>query len=145
MLTWYKNQKISKKLIIGFLIVALLAAIVGIVGVINIININNEDTELYEDNALGLQYGGKAAESFQRLRYRSVMLAVQETSDEKETYKTKITEASAAIDTALEDYKSTISDEDNEVIYKILSATGLSTDPLLMNLLSLPIMEVRRI
>jgi len=122
MLTWYKNQKISKKLIIGFLIVALLTAIVGVVGIINIININDADTALYEENALGLQYGGETAENFQRLRYNAVMLATQETSGGKETYKTKVTEISTAIDTALDQYINTISSEDNETVYnKIVS------------------------
>ncbi len=33
---WFKNLKISNKMIIGFLIVAVIAAIVGVVGIINI-------------------------------------------------------------------------------------------------------------
>ena len=66
---WYANLKISVKLIIGFLVVAVIAAIVGVVGVISIANIKQSDTELYQRNALGLQYSGSAAVCFQQIRY----------------------------------------------------------------------------
>jgi methyl-accepting chemotaxis protein len=117
MVTWYKNQKISKKLIIGFLIVALLAAVVGVVGVINILNINNADTALYKENALGLQYSGEAAKSFQRLRYNMVMLTLQETADKKEAYKSKITDCIADIDTTGANYQYTITNAEDEELY----------------------------
>jgi methyl-accepting chemotaxis protein len=117
MLTWYKNKKISKKLIIGFLIVAILAALVGAVGIVNILDITNADTELYEENALGLQYAGEAAKSFQRLRYQAVMLALQETSDGKETYRTRIADCIAVIDVTGANYQYTVTDAENEELF----------------------------
>jgi methyl-accepting chemotaxis protein len=49
---WFKNLKISQKLITGFLVVAIIAAIVGVVGIINLLNIKDADTKLYQDDAL---------------------------------------------------------------------------------------------
>jgi methyl-accepting chemotaxis protein len=117
MLAWYKNQKISKKLIIGFLIVALLAAIVGAVGVISILNINEAGTALYEENALGIYYIGEAAKSFQRLRYQTVMLATQETSEGKEKYITRVSDCISVIDTTGEQYQNIITTTEGEALY----------------------------
>ncbi len=117
MITWFKNQKISKKLILGFLIVAFLTAIVGAVGVVGIWQVNKADTELYEENTLGLQYIGEAAKSFQRLRYNSVMLAMQDTSSGKEKYKTTLAEVSAIIDETGANYQKTIVDAEDKKLF----------------------------
>ena len=49
---WFYNLKISAKLIIGFLVVATIAAIVGIVALVNIENMREADVQLYEENKL---------------------------------------------------------------------------------------------
>lgn len=76
---WFKNLKISKKLITGFLIVAIIAAVVGVVGIINLLSIRQADTELYENNALALQYSGDTAVNFQQLRYNIFKLSTVDT------------------------------------------------------------------
>jgi len=48
MLRWYYNLKISAKLIIGFLLLALVAGVVGVVALSNINNMSQADAELYE-------------------------------------------------------------------------------------------------
>ncbi len=53
---WFYNLKISSKLIIGFVIVAMIAGVVGITGIINIKTIDSEDTELYKLNTVPLVY-----------------------------------------------------------------------------------------
>jgi methyl-accepting chemotaxis protein len=60
-MNWFYNLKISLKLIIGFMTVAVIAGVIGVVGVYNIKTINHADTELYEENALGLEYARNAA------------------------------------------------------------------------------------
>lgn len=52
MMQWYYNLKISAKLIIGFLVLAVIAAIVGGVALVNINNMSQEDVELYEENTM---------------------------------------------------------------------------------------------
>ncbi len=44
----YKDLKISQKLIVGFIIIAMIAGIVGTVGIMNLQKINSLDTMLYE-------------------------------------------------------------------------------------------------
>jgi methyl-accepting chemotaxis protein len=63
-MNWFYNLKISLKLIIGFMTVAVIAGVIGVIGVVGVYNIktiNHADTELYEENALGLEYARNAA------------------------------------------------------------------------------------
>ncbi len=93
---WFKNIKITRKLILGFLIVALLALLVGIVGMTGLFRMKAADNALYEDNALALRYSGQAAVTFQQLRYNILKLqTITKDSDINDTkklideYKTK--------------------------------------------------------
>lgn len=78
---WYKNKRISTKLIIGFLVIALISVIVGSVGFLNITSMEKASTQLYQENALSLQRGGAAATNFQMVRY-SVLRLITYATDE---------------------------------------------------------------
>lgn len=82
---WFKNLKISKKMILGFLVVAAIAAIVGITGIINIAALKHEDAVMYTEDTLGLQYTGETAVSFMQLRYYVLKLTTLTDSIEIET------------------------------------------------------------
>lgn len=45
---WFYNLKIRTKLLIGFILIALIVGLVGYVGMINIKALDESDTELYE-------------------------------------------------------------------------------------------------
>ena len=53
-MNWYYNLKISKKLILGFVIVALFSGIVGLIGIINLMNLSEMDNSLYKYETLPL-------------------------------------------------------------------------------------------
>ena len=95
----FRNLKISKKLIVGFLIVAILASIIGVIGIISITKIRDSDATLYSQDTLGLQYAGSAAVEFQQIRYNALkivwlapesMSAIQDTSSEIKEEITKL-------------------------------------------------------
>lgn len=52
---WFYNLKISLKLLIGFLLVAVIAVIIGVIGIINLNQVNKEDKALYELNTVPLE------------------------------------------------------------------------------------------
>lgn len=82
---WFYNMKISVKLLAGFIIVALIAAIVGVVGIVNINSINEMDTELYQNNTLGIEYAGKISVAYLRIRANALkMMVVDETAKRAE-------------------------------------------------------------
>ncbi len=79
---WFRDLSITKKLVIGFLIVVLVAAGVGTFGIINMSQIKQSDSSLYNQNTLSLQYSGSAAVNFQQLRYDVLKLTtLTDTSD----------------------------------------------------------------
>ncbi|MCL2698457.1 MAG: methyl-accepting chemotaxis protein, partial [Oscillospiraceae bacterium] len=63
-----KNRKVSEKLIISFLLVALLTAIVGIVGIVGMVQINNALDDTYNNQTVPLPEMGKIVEMLQRMR-----------------------------------------------------------------------------
>jgi methyl-accepting chemotaxis protein len=113
---WYNNLKIAVKLIMGFLVVAIIAAVVGIVGLKNIYTIDDGSTLLFNKNALGIAYAGDSSSTFQRLRYNALKLTTVETEAEKTECIDTIDELCSKIDELLVKSKNTIEGED-EALY----------------------------
>jgi methyl-accepting chemotaxis protein len=111
MVKWFKNRKISVKLIISFLFVAFLAVLVGVVGIINLLNIGKADKELYEENTLGLSYSGSAELYYQRIRYNLVKAIVLDGTAEQEVALQKIADYRPQVDKYLQLYEDGIISE----------------------------------
>jgi methyl-accepting chemotaxis protein len=114
---WYYNLKISAKLIIGFIIVALIAGLVGAVGLINLYNLNQSDTELYEENTLGTDYAGNAAVFFQRVRYNAIRMSVVGDIAKRDESINKIADYSSKADEYLKKYEDGIIEEADQKIF----------------------------
>lgn len=73
---WFINLKISSKLIMGFIMVAIIAGIIGIYGTLTIRNINELDTQMYEINTAPMPELGKIAIGYykQRINLRNLYM-----------------------------------------------------------------------
>lgn len=67
-MNWFNNLKIAAKLIMGFILVAIIAGIVGIVGITNINKMDVLDTDMYERHTATLDDMTIMTDSFQRVR-----------------------------------------------------------------------------
>ena len=103
-----KNLSISKKLIIGFLIVAIIAGIVGCIGLINIKKLEDTDRLLYEENTLGIVFSGDANTYYQRLRYNMAEMIILKDNSKKDDYIIKFNNFIADIDERLKNYEAGI-------------------------------------
>jgi methyl-accepting chemotaxis protein len=65
---WFNNLSVSKKLILGFSIVAGLTALVGFIGVKNIQKIEKADIIMYENATVPVVYAGYISRDYQRIR-----------------------------------------------------------------------------
>ncbi|MDU2063260.1 MAG: methyl-accepting chemotaxis protein [Sporomusaceae bacterium] len=65
---WFYDKKIGTKLIIAFVVVAVMAGIVGAVGVINLYKLAEEDTSLFENYTVPLEEIANVKEAYQRSR-----------------------------------------------------------------------------
>lgn len=68
LLSWFKNRRIGTKLLGSFIFVALLSGLIGFVGVTNIQKCYQLNTELYQQNAVMLQYYSNIAIAFEQNR-----------------------------------------------------------------------------
>lgn len=121
-MTWYKNLRIATKLILGFLVVAFVAAVVGIVGLSNIFEINEGDTLLFEKNTLGIAYSGDSSTNFERLRYNALKLVLVETEADKAEAVSTIEELCTTIENLLLKYQGIIESEEEKAAFEELSS-----------------------
>jgi len=114
---WYKNLKISIKLILGFLTVAIISAIVGILGLKSIYEVNDGSKILYSQNTLGIAYIGDAGADFQRLRYNALKLTVVNTGEQKADCIAKIEELTEKVNNSFIKYEGTIVTQEDRELY----------------------------
>jgi len=117
---WFYNLKISLKLILGFSLVALIAAVVGIVGLTNIMRINEADTMLYEENTLGIKYSADAGRTYQRLKYNIAESILLKDDSLIEKYVNAFNSYIATIDEQLTLYEEGIINEEDRQIFNEL-------------------------
>lgn len=114
----FMNLKISAKLIIGFILVALIAGVVGITGLFFIRSINKADTQLYEDNTSGINMVANADVYYQRIRLNMYKI-ILDTSTQEDGIK-KINSYSKKVEEYLNNYNNTVFSEDDKKLYDTL-------------------------
>jgi len=116
-MSWFYNLKISLKLTISFLVIALIAGVVGIVGLTSIMNIDEADTLLYEKNTLGIKYSGDAASYYQRLKYNTAEIILLKDDSLRNDYVKNLSTFIASIDDRLEKYEEEILSQGDQQIF----------------------------
>lgn len=117
---WFINMKIGTKLIVGFLIVAIIAGVVGVIGITNINTISNNSMQLYTQNTLGLDYMGNASVYFQRIRFNSVKMNLVEDQSDIEACVQGIADYEAIAETILNNYEAGIVADEDRTIFNDL-------------------------
>ena len=117
---WYRNLKISAKLIIGFIIVAILAGIVGAVGIINLNQIGEADSRLYSVNTMGTNYASTACIYYQRIRFNSMKSLVIDDQGKRDELLQKSTNYTALAEENLTAYENADLSEDNRALFNTI-------------------------
>ncbi|NCC67226.1 MAG: methyl-accepting chemotaxis protein [Clostridia bacterium] len=115
---------ISKKLITGFLTIAIVGIIIGAAGIICIINLKNNQQATYDQCTLGIEYASQAEINY--LAMGKAVLSLQIYYDDVDTraqYTEKAENYIAAIDENLEKYKTTIASEEGQAQFDTTKAT----------------------
>jgi Methyl-accepting chemotaxis protein len=88
-MSWFYNLKIVTKLLVGFILVAIIAGVLGVVGVINIKTSDKKYADLYEYYGVAQGDIGQVAINFQliRLEMREAILA--ESGSDKSIYESE--------------------------------------------------------
>ncbi len=106
---WFRNMKISWKLLLGFILVAVVAGVVGIVGIVNLHSIEANDTQLYEDMTVPIAQMAQVAMSFQRVRVNLRDIVLLNESKDIKTKEEGIAQRRTEIDTNAVAFEKTIS------------------------------------
>jgi len=114
---WFYNLKISSKLIIAFLLVAIIAGVVGVIGLVNIVNISEADKLLYKHNTMGINYTANAGRYYQRMKYNIAEAILLKDDSLRDSYATNISNYIATIDELIENYADSISSEENRKLF----------------------------
>lgn len=83
-MNWYRNLKISAKLIIGFLFVAVLAGIIGITGVLSLNDVSDNADYLYSYATVPIRQVSGALNLYQENRVETRNLLLIESKAEIE-------------------------------------------------------------
>jgi len=119
---WYVNLKVGVKLIIGFILVAIIAGIIGIVGAVNIKTIDDADTRLYETMTVPLGEMVTIVESYQRMRGNVKDLVLATTPAQIADLEERIKLRNEEFNTNLLSYEKTLfTDEGRELVKDVFS------------------------
>jgi methyl-accepting chemotaxis protein len=80
---WFYDLKLAKKLIISFVMVAIIAGIVGTVGIVNLSKLEQKDTELYDYMTVPISEAGQMLNLMQRIRVNTRELILQDNAENK--------------------------------------------------------------
>ena len=120
---WFYNLKISAKLLIGFILVAIITGALGIWSIINIKALDKSDTIMYENMTVPISEMSDISTTFQRIRVnvRNMML---ETDPEKiQAFSDRIDELSGEMDGYAAAFEETIiSDEMRQAFNDFVAA-----------------------
>ncbi|MFA5576155.1 MAG: methyl-accepting chemotaxis protein [Tissierellaceae bacterium] len=105
---WFYNMNIGVKLIVSFIVVALIAGVVGVIGIININNIAELDNQMYVMMTEPLMEVTGMAESFQRIRSNIRDIILTDDATAREDYEKRMGERYKEFDAAVSKFEETI-------------------------------------
>ncbi|MFC5471728.1 methyl-accepting chemotaxis protein [Cohnella suwonensis] len=138
---WFYNMKIGKKLIVSFILVALLAGTVGVIGINSLRSVDKKYTDLYNNFGMGQAYLGRVGTNFQRIRVLIRDVTSSDDRSEQEGYLATIKDLDERIDNRLTEFEATIQTEDAHQDFNALKETLQSYNPIRDKALGLAIEE----
>ena len=115
---WFYNMKIASKLILSYVILAIIAGIVGFIGIININKINDNDTILYKNMTVPLSEVAEIATLFQRARLNARdFILLDDQKSIQESYD-KVQGFLSEMDTLTESFRQSIIQVEVEVAFE---------------------------
>jgi methyl-accepting chemotaxis protein len=105
---WYQNMKIGKKLISGFVLIALINGLMGVYAIQDLKALNASDTELYKNITVPISEIGLISTEFQKIRVNIRDMITAQTPEDIQGYIDKISKRRNEIDKQAKIFESTI-------------------------------------
>ncbi len=123
---WFLNMRIGAKLVISFILVALISGAMGFFAIYNLKLIEKSDTELYENMTVPLSEIGQISTAFQRTRVNIRDAIFAETPAEIEDYINRIKERRAEMDELAASFEKTILSDRMREAFDQLTASRMA-------------------
>ncbi|BCJ97539.1 methyl-accepting chemotaxis protein [Anaerocolumna chitinilytica] len=126
----FKNFKIGTKLILGFILVAVIAGVVGGIGVYNLYKTNHQYKELYDNYGTPLGDIADVSVAYQQIRVnlRDILLEVDHTKQQE--YVKKINTLQEEMDKSLSIFENSLQTEQGKEVFADLKADLNNYKPL---------------
>lgn len=122
-MNWYKNLKISIKLIIGFLIVAVITAVVGIVGTVSLNQVSDNANNIYEYVAEPIVVISEVVDLYQQNRIETRNMLLQDSDGELDAIINDFRERREQIEVKLAEYEKTIRTDTGKGHFETFTST----------------------
>ncbi|MEL4106136.1 methyl-accepting chemotaxis protein [Oscillospiraceae bacterium WX1] len=119
---WFYDLRITSKMLLGFLALAMITVFVGVFAIICMNTLGASDNQLYDENTTGIEYIGDISEYFQRVRVMTLKAIVTDDLTKRATFLTKLQTFTGNVDTYIDKYdRHIIFSEDREMFDAIES------------------------
>lgn len=102
---WFGNMKIAYKLVVGFVVVALLAGVVGIVGIVNLQKLRDRGEYMYTYMTLPLSQAVDMQKLMQQIRIYSRDMIIEEDAKARNDIRTTLQQTSDQLDKTVDSFK----------------------------------------
>ena len=136
-MNWFLNLKISKKLIISFILISLISGLMGLYAITKLKMLDDSDTELYQRLTVPTSQMGEISTEFQRIRVNARDMIIAQSPDEIEANIKEIEELKSDISKLSEEFGKTIISEDMKQQYELFKAARSDYMPKLDNVIAL--------
>lgn len=116
-MTWFYNLKISSKLLISFVLVALISGVVGYVGITQIGSIAKADARMYQNATIPITQLSDLNKKFQDMRVLARDLMLSRSSAETQVYQDNLNTIHDDISTILIEYEKSVASEEEKQLY----------------------------
>ena len=113
----YRNLKLKSKLMISFIILALISVIIGVVGVVSINMLRQEDLEMYEENTLPMADLATLYDTLASERICIANMVIFDNTEFAEDEAVSLKEKEALFEETLAAYKETITTPEEMALY----------------------------
>lgn len=120
---WFYNLRISTKLLISYVLVALIAGIIGLIGITKINVMKHDATDMYEHNTNPLGTFGEVATAFQKARVNLRGMMLDENPDRMKANAASIKKLYGEIDENLAEFEKTLETEAGKQEFQALKAS----------------------
>jgi len=134
---WFYNLKIASKLLIGFVLVAVIAGVIGVIGITKIKTIDDADTAMYELNTKPMEPILAVVVAFQRIRVNYREIVLEQSAEGKMKFSNRIKELNKIIDDNLPEIEKSLKSEETKKAFAEIKAERAQFAPHLDKIVAL--------